>query len=136
MGFIPSIPVTDGLQAGGAIVYNIVVYPLRVLFFRGPKLWGYGFGGGASPYSMCHSFTGVGSEFWGSTDTTRAECFEILQTRFGAFVVGAVALSFVVVSIQTTYLSVSKYFLLKPVNEVNRNLEKIVTLIQESNTYK
>ena len=111
-------------------VYNLAVFPLRVLFFRGPRLWGYGFGGGSSPENMCQSFTNVRSEFWSSSDTTQTECFEILERRFHAFVVGAVALSALAVAIQTVYLSVNRYFLLKPLNEVNRNLEKVIRHLQ------
>lgn len=111
-------------------VYGLAVFPLKVLFFRGPRLWGYGFGGGSSPETMCQSFTDVRSEFWGSSEATQTECFEILERRFDAFVVGAVALSAFAVCIQTVYLSVHRYFLLKPLNEVNRNLERIVVVME------
>lgn len=111
-------------------VYRLAVFPLRVLFFRGPRLWGYGFGGGSSPETMCQSFTDVRSEFWGSSDATQAECFEILERRFDAFVVGAVALSALAVCIQTVYLSANRYFLLRPLNEANRNLERIVAVME------
>lgn len=113
------------------VVYRLLVFPLRVLFFRGPKLWGYGFGGGRSADEMCQSFTDVRSEFWRSSDTTQNECFEILERRFDAFVVGALALSTFAVCIQTMYLSVSRYFILRPLNEVNRNLEEVIRVIQE-----
>ena len=112
-------------------IFSLVVYPLRVLFFRGPSLWGYGFGGGSRPENMCQSFTDVRSEFWSSSDTTQTECFEILERRFHAFVVGLVALSAVAVCIQTVYLSVSRYFILKPLNEVNRNLERVIEVIED-----
>ena len=111
-------------------VYNLCVFPLRVLFFRGPRLWGYGFGGGSSPENMCQSFTNVRSEFWSSSDTAQTECFEILESRFHAFVVGAVAFTTSALLIQTMYLTVNRYFLLKPLNEVNRNLEKIIDFIK------
>ncbi len=112
-------------------VYRLVVFPVRVLFFHGPKLWGYGFGGGSSPEDMCQSFTDVRSEFWRSSDTTQKECFEILERRFDAFVVGAFALTTIAVCIQTMYLSVSRYFILRPLNEVNRNLQEILRVIQD-----
>lgn len=120
------------LRVGEALksVYRLAVFPLKVLFFRGPRLWGYGFGGGSSPETMCQSFTDVRSEFWGSSEATQMECFEILERRFDAFVVGAVALSAFAVCIQTVYLSVHRYFLLKPLNEVNRNLERIVVVME------
>ena len=116
--------------SSGGLFYNLAVFPLRVLFFRGPTLWGYGFGGGSSPENMCQSLTNVRSEFWGSSETTQAECLEILERRFHAFVVGAVALSAFAVAIQAVYLSVNRYFLLKPLNEVNRNLEKVIRVLQ------
>ena len=115
-------------------IYSVVVYPLRVLFFRGPRLWGYGFGGGSSPENMCQSFTDVRSEFWSSSDTTQTECFEILERRFHAFVVGLVALSAFAVCIQTVYLSVSRYYIFKPLNEVNRNLERVIVVMEEVKT--
>lgn len=111
-------------------VYNLAVFPLRVLFFRGPKLWGYGFGGGSSPENMCQSFTNVRSEFWSSSDTTQTECFEILERRFHAFVVGAVALSTFALYIQAVYLTVNRYFFLKPLNEVNENLENVIQVLK------
>lgn len=111
-------------------VYRLAVFPLKVLFFRGPRLWGYGFGGGSSPEDMCQSFTDVRSEFWRASDTTQKECFEILERKFDAFVVGAVALSAVAVCIQTVYLFVSRYFILRPLNEVNRNLEEVIRVLR------
>ena len=78
---------------------------------------------------MCQSFTNVRSEFWSSSDTTQTECFEILEKRFDAFVVGAVALTTAALTIQFLYLVVNRYFFLKPLNEVNRNLEKILIQI-------
>ena len=116
----------DFLRGLRLYVYNLSVFPLRVLFFRGPRLFGYGFGGGSSPENMCQSFTNVRSEFWSSSDTTQTECFEILEKRFDAFVVGAVALSTAALTIQFLYLIVNRHFFLKPLNEVNRNLEKIL----------
>ena len=80
---------------------------------------------------MCQSLTDVRSEFWSSSDTTQTECFEILERKFDAFVVGAVALSAFAVCAQTVYLSVSRHFLLKPVNEVNRNLERVLDVMEE-----
>ena len=121
----------DFLRGLRLYVYNLCVFPLRVLFFRGPRLWGYGFGGGSSPENMCQSFTNVRSEFWSSSDTTQTECFEILEKRFDAFVVGAVALTTAALTIQFLYLVVNRYFFLKPLNEVNRNLERVVELIEE-----
>lgn len=79
---------------------------------------------------MCQSFTNVRSEFWSSSDTAQTECFEILERQFHAFVVGAVAVSALAVAIQTVYLSVNRYFLLRPLNEVNRNLEKVIRHLQ------
>ena len=110
-------------------VYNLAVFPLRVLFFHGPRLWGYGFGGGSSAENMCQSVTNVRSEFWSSSDTTQTECFEILEKKFDAFVVGAVALSTAALTIQFLYLIVNRHFFLEPLNEVNRNLEKILKQI-------
>ena len=122
----------DFLRGLRLYVYNLSVFPLRVLFFRGPRLWGYGFGGGSSPENMCQSFTNVRSEFWSSSDTTQTECFEILEKRFDAFVVGAVALTTAALTIQFLYLVVNRYFFLKPLNEVNRNLERIVVVMEST----
>ena len=116
------------VDIGGAI-YNMVVFPLRVLFFHGPKLRGFGFGGGSRPESMCQSFTDVRSEFWSVSEEARRECFEILEKKFRGFVVGTVALLTIVFFFQCMYLSVNRYFLLRPLNEVNRNLEKVISAL-------
>lgn len=115
-------------------VYDLGIYPLRILFFQGPRLWGYGFGEGSSSEDMCQSYTNVRSDFWSSSTTTQTECREILERKFNGFVVGAVALSTVAVCIQTVYLTINKYFLLKPLNEVNQNLEKLIVVTEKNNT--
>lgn len=109
-----------------SVIYNTVVFPLRVLFFHGPKLRGYGFGGGSSLESMCQSFTDVRSEFWSINDETQRECFEILENKFREFVIGTVAVFTIVIFFQASYLSFNRYFLLRPLNEVNKNLEKVI----------
>ena len=108
-------------------VYKIVVFPLRVLFFQGPKI--FGLGGGFSQERMCQSFTDVRSEFWSMNDDTRLECNEILENKFRGFVVGIVALLTIALLFQVMYLSINRYFLLKPLNEVNRNLEKVISAL-------
>ena len=110
-------------------IYNCLVFPLRILFFKGPKIWGYGFAGGDSQESMCQSFTGVRSEFWAVSAEARSECFEILENKFSGFVIGAVAVFTIALSFQISYLSINRYFLLKPLNEINRNLEKVISAL-------
>lgn len=112
-------------------VYALSVFPLKILFFRGPRLWGYGFGEGSTHEDMCQAYTNVRSEFWTSSFATQTECFEILEKKFNGFVVGTVALTAFAVCFQTVYLTINKYFLLRPLNEVNRNLEILVDLAKK-----
>jgi len=128
-GIFPS-STSSGYSANiGGEIYNLVVYPLRVLFFQGPKLWGFGFGGSSGAESMCQSFTDVRSEFWSVSEETRRECFEILEKKFRGFVIGTVAVFTIAFCFQFMYLSINRYFLLKPLNEVNKNLERVISAL-------
>jgi len=52
----------------------LATLPLRVLYFHGPRLGGYGFHEGVGIEHACEQATSVRSEFWtGSSDAYR-EC--------------------------------------------------------------
>jgi len=80
----------------------LATLPLRVLYFHGPRLGGYGFHEGVGIEHACEQATSVRSEFWtGSSDAYR-ECEGILQRKFNAFVVGLCALPIFQLSVQDT----------------------------------
>ena len=116
-----------GLLTYTSVFYKIAVFPLRVLFFKGPKFLG--FGGGSSPERMCQSLTDVRSEFWSMNDDTRLECFEILENKFCSFVIGVISFFTIAILFQFSYLYINRYFLLKPLNEVNRNIERMICIL-------
>lgn len=82
------------LDVGGALtkVMYFATLPLRVLYFHGPRLGGYGFQEGVSNEHACEQFTSVRSEFWAGSRDASGECSEILERKFNAFVVGLCAL--------------------------------------------
>lgn len=73
-------------------VMYFVTLPLRVLYFHGPRLGGYGFQEGARMEHTCEQLTSVSSEFWAGSRGASEECREILERKFNAFVVGCCAL--------------------------------------------
>ncbi|CAM9702153.1 unnamed protein product [Ectocarpus sp. 6 AP-2014] len=67
--------------------------PLRVLYFHGPRLWGYGFQEGVEREQSCEQFTSVRSSFWSGSSDAQGECIEMLERKFNGFVVGLFALA-------------------------------------------
>lgn len=82
----------------------VATLPLRVLYFHGPRLGGYGFHEGIGMEHACEQATSVRSEFWIGSSDAYTECEGILQRKFNAFVVGFCALF--VVGSAYTYISV------------------------------
>lgn len=97
--------------------------PLRVLYFHGPRLGGYGFHEGVSTGHACEQVTSVRSEFWtGSGDAFR-ECEGILQRKFYAFVVGWCALIFGGSVYACVYVICTRYALSATVKKLDEVLD-------------
>ena len=67
---------------------HVVVWPLWVLYFRGPALGGVGFYRGRPPADICAQLTGVDASFWASGADAARQCDRLLQRDFEAFFVG------------------------------------------------
>lgn len=82
------------LVAGGVLkkAMYFATLPLRVLYFHGPRLWGYGFQEGVEREQSCEQFTSVKSGFWAGSSDAQGECIEMLERKFNGFVVGLCAL--------------------------------------------
>lgn len=71
-----------------SILYSIpnllVVYPLRLLYFQGPTLFGVGGWGGLPVEDICAQFTQVSAELW---KAQREHCMALIDRKFKAMVV-------------------------------------------------
>jgi len=85
-------------------VVFLMTLPLRVLYFHGPRLGGYGFHEGIGMEHACEQATSVRSEFWTGSNDALKECEGILQRKFNAFVVGWCAL--IIIGSVYTYVSI------------------------------
>lgn len=72
----------------GEFVLQIILYPIRVVYFYGPRL--VGLCGGEPVAVICYRITSVRSEFWTQSAENRGECVDLLETRFQEFVVGLI----------------------------------------------
>ena len=93
---------------------KVALLPLEILYFHGPKLFGYGFQEGVSAETICSEMTGVRSEFWTQTSESFAECEALLKRKFYAFAIGCVATATFLIFLNVCYLTTTKHFLLKP----------------------
>lgn len=101
--------------------------PLRVLYFHGPRLGGYGFQEGVSLEHACEKVTSVRSDFWGGSEGAFSECADILERKFNAFVVGSCALAIGCAIIQCFYVLTTRHAIsptAKKVDEILRHLQR------------
>jgi len=91
---------------------NVFVYPLRLLFFQGPRVWGWGGWEGIQYEDICAQMTQVPAHVWREQMFT---CAELLERKFTTFLVtvGAATYGFVLYKI-LSYLWF-RYFILGPI---------------------
>lgn len=83
----------DFVQSALNMAMYFAALPLRVLYFHGPRLGGYGFQEGVSYEQACEKVTSVRSDFWVGSEGAFSECTDILERKFNAFVIGSFALA-------------------------------------------
>lgn len=117
------------------IVVEYVVYlltlPLRVLYFHGPRLGGYGFQEGVAFGSACEKVTSVRSEFWSGSGGAVEECLEILERKFNAFVVGGCAVFAVAVLYQYIHVLSTRHVIYPAIKSVDAKVDGVIKFIDE-----
>jgi len=68
---------------------NIVLHPLRRLYFEGPDVYGYGWWGGRAAPDICAQLTNVDAAFWTRNPD---DCRTLLERKFVAFCLGMAAI--------------------------------------------
>lgn len=107
--------------------FNILLYPLRILYFHGPSLGGYGFLQGDNKETICYRMTNVRSEFWSSSSTTMDECEILIEKKFYAFFIGCVTIMILCIVFSNLYLISIKYYISKPLAAVvERQIESSI----------
>jgi hypothetical protein len=70
--------------------------PLRLLYFYGPSLSGWGFWEGTGASDACSAITTVPASFWADGDANTQACDAVLERKFAAFVIGSVGVGAVI----------------------------------------
>jgi len=83
-----------------SITRVFVETPLRHLYFHGPWLNSFGFWGGMATHDVCAHLTRTGAALWLSSSHNSAECLDLVERHFQAFMTGANTLLY----IATVYL--------------------------------
>jgi hypothetical protein len=112
------------------VVLKVSLFPLEILYFHGPRLWGYGFQEGAKAETICSEVTGIRSGFWSSTPESFTECEDLLKRKFHAFVICLMTITSTLTFLHSVYLMSCKHIILKPLtasvsNELDLFLHKM-----------
>lgn len=99
-------------------VIKFITYPLRILYFHGPRLGGYGFQEGYSKEMICSSMTSVRSEFWLMSVENMYECEILLENKFYGFVIGFFALLLICGIVSNLYLISIQHYLSRPIGAI------------------
>lgn len=99
-------------------LFNIFVYPLRILYFHGPGLMGYGFLEGRNKESICYEMTGVKSEFWSTSFQAMEECEILIEKKFYAFVIGLSTILTLGIILSNLYLISIRYYISRPLTAI------------------
>lgn len=106
--------------------------PLRVLYFHGPRLGGYGFQEGVKMEHACEQVTSVRSEFWVGSSDALDECAGILERKFNAFVVGFCAFVVVGAIFQYVHVITTRHV----ISPVVKKFDEVLSYLQESKILK
>lgn len=101
--------------------------PLRVLYFHGPRLGGFGFQEGVELEKACEQVTSVRSEFWAGSVSAIDECSAILERKFNAFVVGWCAVLIVCGAFQYVHFLTTK----QVISPTSKKLDTIYNYLQD-----
>ena len=93
---------------------RVLIYdPLRVLYFRGPQLWGLGGWAGMSPEDICAQLTSVPAMSWRMH--RMSDCWVLLETRFETFAISFWAIIYAVALYKIISMLWFRYFIIAPI---------------------
>lgn len=117
-------------------VIYFVTFPLRVLYFHGPGLGGYGFQEGVEAGDACEQMTSVRSEFWSASDGAREECLGILERKFNAFLVGGFAVFVVGLVYHYVHVISTRRVIYPAIQSVRAKVEDVIRIMDDSQHQK
>lgn len=80
---------TIPIKAVLIILYGIFIAPMKIIYFYGPELFGFGGWGGRSVEDICHHLAKDSrSEFWSSHPFATNECERMIEQRFQSNIIG------------------------------------------------
>jgi hypothetical protein len=87
------------------------VSPLRILYFRGPRIWGWGGWEGISFEDICAQLTLVPASVWKDQITN---CTELLERKFSTFLVSVFGAAYFFTLYKVISYIYFRYFVLAP----------------------
>lgn len=73
------------LYLGSTCFLYLFDYPLKLLYFNGPSMWGIGFWEGKNYEEICSHLTNVQSSFWLHSFEKQEMCLNIIEKKYNAF---------------------------------------------------
>ena len=89
-------------------IWYCIGLPLKILYFNGPSIYGFGFWEGRSGEDICSQLTNVDSAFWKENPSV---CVDILDKKFGSFALSLGILVYFILLITFTKECLSRMFL-------------------------
>ena len=101
----------DALVAFKLIPDFFFVSPLRILYFHGPRIWGWGGWEGINFEDICAQLTLVPASVW--KDQTK-NCAELLERKFSTFLVSVFGAAYFFTLYKIISYIYFRYFILAP----------------------
>lgn len=101
----------------------ILYYPLKTLYFNGPRVGNVGFWNGKFPQDICAQLTSVPSYTW-TQKNLDLECFDLLEKNFNSFYISILFVFYIYtfyIFLQYTWY---RFFIWKPmIHDIEKLLE-------------
>lgn len=75
-----------------SIWMNLIFYPVKLLYLKGPCFGNYGFWSGKNLSDVCGELTLVKSSFWEANEANKNECVDLIERKVNGICVGAIFL--------------------------------------------
>lgn len=70
-----------------------LLWPFRVVYLHGPRVWGSGGWEGADTADVCAGLSGAPSSFWSADEGRQTQCDRIITNRVTGIAIGALVIS-------------------------------------------
>jgi len=87
-----------------------ILYPLKLLYFGGPRLWGWGGWEGISTEEICAQLTQVPAKVWENS----TNCIELIERKFQTFLISIGSLAYFILVYKIINYVYLRYFILGP----------------------